>query len=78
MLNENKILGLEKLGQFIIHFFLKKDDNYNEKEERLAYLMTRSEIENPWFTQENQRYNLKQWASLFTQNNIENWLSKYQ
>lgn len=78
MLNENKILGLEKLGQFIIDFFLKKDDNYNEKEERLAYLMTRSEIENPWFTQENQRYNLKQWASLFTKNNIENWLSKYQ
>ena len=78
MLNENKILGLEKLGQFIIDFFSKKDDNYNEKEERLAYLMTRSEIENPWFTQENQRYNLKQWASLFTKNNIENWLSKYQ
>ena len=77
MLNENKILGLEKLGQFIIDFFSKKDDNYNEKEERLAYLMTRSEIENPWFTQENQRYNLKQWASLFTKNNIENWLSKY-
>ena len=77
MLNENKILGLEKLGQFIIEFFSKKDDNYNEKEERLAYLMTRSEIENPWFTQENQRYNLKQWASLFTKNNIENWLSKY-
>ena len=54
MLNENKILALEKLGQFIIDFFSKKDDNYNEKEERLAYLMTRSEIENPWFTQENQ------------------------
>ncbi|WP_312418449.1 acyl-CoA reductase [Epilithonimonas sp.] len=78
MLNGNKILGLEKLGQFIIEFFSKKDDNYNEKEERLAYLMTRSEIENPWFTQENQRYNLEQWGSLFTKDNIENWLSKYQ
>ena len=31
MLNENKILGLEKLGQFIIDFFSKKDDKYNEK-----------------------------------------------
>ncbi|WP_313100882.1 acyl-CoA reductase [Epilithonimonas sp.] len=78
MLNENKILGLEKLGQFIIEFFSKNDDNYSEKEERLAYLMTRSEIENPWFTQENQRYNLEQWASLFTKENIENWLFKYQ
>ncbi|WP_027382187.1 acyl-CoA reductase [Epilithonimonas caeni] len=78
MLNENKILGLEKLGNFIKDFFQKEEDNYNEKEERLAYLMTRSEIENPWFTKENQQYNLKQWSGLFTKENIENWLSKYQ
>src|SRR6218665_737942 len=78
MLNENKILGLEKLGNFINDFIQKDEDNYNEKEERLAYLMTRSEIENPWFTKENQRYNLKQWSSLFTKENIKDWLSKYQ
>ncbi|KFC18995.1 acyl-CoA reductase [Epilithonimonas lactis] len=78
MLNENKILGLEKLGNFINEFIQKDDENYNEKEERLAYLMKRSEIENPWFTLENQRYNLKQWAGLFTKGNIENWLSKYE
>lgn len=78
MLNENKILGLEKLGDLIHDFIQKDEDSYNEKEERLAYLMTRSEIENPWFTKENQRYNLKQWSGLFTKENIENWLSKYQ
>ncbi len=78
MLNEYKISGLEKLGEFIQNFLKNDDEHYNEKEERLAYLMKRSEIENPWFTQENQRYNLEQWASLFTKNNIENWLSKYQ
>lgn len=78
MLNENKISGLEKLGEFIQNFLKKDDKHYNEKEERMAYLMTRSEIENPWFTQENQRYNLQQWSSLFTKDNIENWLSKYQ
>ncbi|TDX83287.1 acyl-CoA reductase [Epilithonimonas xixisoli] len=78
MLNENKISGLEKLGIFINDFIQKNEDQYNEKEERLAYLMTRSEIENPWFTKENQRYNLQQWASLFTKENIENWLSKYK
>lgn len=78
MLNENKISGLEKLGIFINDFIQNHEDNYNEKEERMAYLMTRSEIENPWFTQENQRYNLQQWASLFTKENIMNWLSKYQ
>ncbi|MFC4163632.1 acyl-CoA reductase [Epilithonimonas zeae] len=78
MLNEYKISGLEKLGEFIRNFLKNDDEHYNEKEERLAYLMKRSEIENPWFTQENQRYNLQQWASLFTKENIENWLSKYQ
>jgi len=78
MLNEYKISGLEKLGEFIQNFLKNDDEHYNEKEERLAYLMKRSEIENPWFTQENQRYNLQQWASLFTKENIENWLSKYQ
>ena len=78
MENENKILGLVKLGNFIKEFLSKNDDNYNEKEERLAYLMTRSEIENPWFTKENQRYNLEQWSNLFTKENIEKWLSKYQ
>ncbi|WP_312765881.1 acyl-CoA reductase [Epilithonimonas sp.] len=78
MLNEYKISGLEKLGEFIQNFLKNDDEHYNEKEERLAYLMMRSEIENPWFTQENQRYNLQQWASLFSKENIENWLSKYQ
>ena len=78
MLNENKILGLEKLGNFIKEFIQKDEDSYTEKEERLAYLMKRSEIENPWFTLENQTYNLRQWAGLFTKENIENWLSKYR
>lgn len=78
MLNENKISGLEKLGIFIYEFIQKDEENYNEREERLAYLMTRSEIENPWFTKDNQRYNLQQWASLFKKENIENWLSEYQ
>lgn len=78
MLNENKILGLEKLGNFINDFIQKDEDSYHEKEERFAYLMKRSEIENPWFTLENQRYNIKQWAGLFTKENIEKWLSKYQ
>ena len=78
MLNENKILGLEKLGNFINEFLEKTEENYNEKEAKFQAIIRRSEIENPWFTNENQRYNLKQWAGLFTKENIENWLSKYE
>lgn len=78
MLNENKILGLEKLGLFIKGFLDKTEEQYHEKEERFSALIRRSEIENPWFTKENQLYNLKQWAGLLTKQTIENWLSKYQ
>lgn len=78
MLNENKILGLEKLGNFINDFLEKTEENYNEKEEKFFAIIRRSEIENPWFTKENQLYNLKQWAGLFTKEKIENWLSKYE
>ena len=78
MLNENKILGLEKLGHFIKGFLEKTEEQYHEKEERFSALIRRSEIENPWFTKENQLYNLKQWAGLLTKQTIENWLSKYQ
>ncbi|MCG2793277.1 MAG: acyl-CoA reductase [Weeksellaceae bacterium] len=78
MPNDNKILGLEKLGYFITEFLKKNEKNYNEKEGKFSAIMRLSEMENPWFTQENQRYNLQQWAGLFTQKNIENWLSKYK
>ncbi len=78
MLNENKILGLEKLGHFIKGFLDKTEEKYHEKEEKFSALIRRSEIENPWFTKENQLYNLKQWAGLLTKQTIENWLSKYQ
>lgn len=78
MLNDNKILGLQNLAIFIGDFLDKNPENYNENEAKLAALMKRSEIENPWFTQENQRYNLKQWASVLSEDSVKKWLSKYQ
>lgn len=78
MLNENKILGLVKLGEFIGGFLKKEEKDYNENEGKLAAIIRQSELENPWFTIENQRYNLAQWSGLFTQENIEKWLTKYQ
>ncbi|RRQ45965.1 acyl-CoA reductase [Chryseobacterium sp. SC28] len=77
MRSENKILGLEKLGNFIHGFLTKAEIDYDEKEARFGALIRRSEIENPWFTSDYQRYNLQQWAGLFTRENVENWLSKY-
>lgn len=78
MLNEDKILGLVKLGEFITGFLQKDEKDYNKLDENLAALIKRSELENPWFTKENQYYNLDQWASLFTRQNITDWLAKYQ
>lgn len=78
MLNEDKILGLVKLGEFITGFLQKDEKDYNKLDENLAALIKRSELENPWFTKENQYYNLEQWAGLFTRQNITDWLAKYQ
>lgn len=74
----NKILGLEKLAVFIRNFLEKNPENYNKKEEQLAMLMKYSEAENSWFIQENQRYNLKHWANLLSEDSIRKWLSKYE
>lgn len=75
---ENQISGLAELGSYI-SFFLEKDPtNYNEIDSEFHNILLKSEIENPWFTQDNQRFALQQWASLLQEANIKTWLSAYK
>ena len=78
MSRENKISGLCELSLYIKNFSDKKAENYNADDERFSALLRKSEIENPWFTIENQKFALKQWADLLTPENIGNWLSTYK
>ena len=75
---EKQISGLCKVGDYIKEFLEKKPENYNENDEEFSALLRKSEIENSWFTIENQKFSLKQWSDLLTEENIKNWLSNYQ
>ena len=78
MKQDLKIQGLSKLGHYLQQFLQKSEIDYTHDEQELAALMRRSEVENPWFTQENIRFCFKNWADILTEENIKNWVSEYQ
>lgn len=75
---EKQISGLCKLSDFIKAFLEKESENYDEIDEECYTILRKSEIENSWFTIENQKFALKQWANLLTEENLKKWLSNYQ
>ncbi|WP_336733367.1 acyl-CoA reductase [Chryseobacterium sp. VD8] len=75
---ENQVLGLTRLSQYIKDFLNKNQEDYNDNNSDFELLLKRSEIENPWFTIENQKFALKQWTDLLTEENIADWLKEYQ
>ncbi|KAA0126568.1 acyl-CoA reductase [Chryseobacterium sp. SN22] len=78
MNTENQVLGLTRLSEYIKDFLAKDQPTYNEDDAGFESLLQRSQIENPWFTVENQRFALQQWCDLLTEENINNWLEEYQ
>lgn len=78
MNTENQVLGLTRLSQYIKDFLSKNQEDYNDNDSDFELLLKRSEIENPWFTIENQKFALKQWTDLLTEGNIADWLKEYQ
>ncbi|HCA06052.1 acyl-CoA reductase [Chryseobacterium sp.] len=74
---ENQVLGLIKLSEYIKEFLAKDSADYNDHDNEFESLLKRSEIENPWFTMENQKFALNEWTQLLTQENINNWIGNY-
>ena len=56
MNTENQVLGLIKLSSYIKAFLAKKQEDHNEDDVDIELLLKRSEIENPWFTIDNQKF----------------------
>ena len=75
---EKQISGLCKLSTYIKEFIEKNPANFTEDDERFSSILRKSEIENSWFTVENQKISLMQWADLLTEKNIKKWLAEYQ
>ncbi len=74
---ENQVLGLIKLSEYIKEYLTKNPEDDNETDIEFELLLKRSEIENPWFTIDNQKFALQEWANLLTQENINNWIRNY-
>lgn len=74
---ENQVLGLTRLSDYIKEFLAKNPEDYSENDSDFELLLKKSEIENPWFTLENQKFALQQWADLLTEENINNWIKEY-
>jgi len=74
---EKQVLGLIKLSDYIKSYLAKNPEDFNENDSEFESVIKKSEIENPWFTIENQRFALKQWSDLLTEENLNSWLSNY-
>ncbi|UFH32398.1 acyl-CoA reductase [Chryseobacterium sp. C-71] len=74
---EKQVLGLIKLSDYIKSYLAENNEDFNENDSEFESVVKKSEIENPWFTIENQKYALKQWSDLLTDENLKSWLSNY-
>jgi hypothetical protein len=74
---EKQVLGLIKLSDYIKSYLAKNSEDFNENDSEFQSVIKKSEIENPWFTIENQRFALKQWSDLLTEEKLNSWLSNY-
>lgn len=74
---EKQVLGLIKLSEYIKIYLAKNPEDFNENDSEFELVVKKSEIENPWFTIENQKFALKQWSDLLTGENLNSWLSNY-
>ncbi|CAH0185072.1 acyl-CoA reductase [Chryseobacterium sp. Bi04] len=77
MNSENQVLGLIKLSDYIKAFLSKKTEDYNQDDVDIELLLQKTKIENQWFTLENQKFALQQWADLLTAESIRGWLKNY-
>jgi hypothetical protein len=78
MNTEKQISGLCKLSVYLENYLRTNPGNFDDIDGEFSALLRKSETENPWFTTENQKFALKQWSGLLTEENIKKWLSSYR
>lgn len=74
---EQRVLELVQLSNLIKTYLLKNQEDFNEYDLEFNQILRKSEIENPWFTKENQKLALEQWVSVLDEPQIKQWLSQY-
>ncbi len=66
MTTQQRILSLVQLGQFL-----------NTNDTSIDNVLKTIQYQNGWFTPEQTRFCLQQWASAFTEENLSTWIEKY-
>lgn len=77
MKREKQISGLCKLSDYVNQFLAEDLTAINPDFAEFSAILRKSEIENAWFTAENLRYALAQWAGLLNQQDLTKWLAPY-
>lgn len=74
-----RILHLAKLGAFIKNFLQAEASKNGLSAKQLEFqeLLSKAEHKNGWFTQDNLRYALQQWAPLLTEQALTDWVAAY-
>ncbi len=80
---DSRISAIYDLGQFF-YFITENETDKNANLVKFDYLkedfsaqLKSAAIKNPWFTNENLKFNLEQWGKTLTKENLNNWLSVY-
>ncbi|QCX52253.1 acyl-CoA reductase [Elizabethkingia sp. JS20170427COW] len=74
---QSKIKGLESLALFLKSFLNKEPERFTDEENELNAILRRSEIENPWFTQESLRFSLEKWSLILNEKESIKWVENY-
>ncbi len=69
---KDRINALIELGKFLIE--IKVED---EVEVEVEAILRKAEAENGWFTQNNIKFSLKSWGEVLSEENLQQWISKY-
>lgn len=78
MIIKDKINAFTSLGKFLLETdfeVLRESEAQNDID--IVNTLRKAEAENGWFTQENIKFSLKNWGAALSEENLNQWISKY-
>ena len=78
MKQTTKIDALAQVGAFVQTYFDTEINSQNPQQQSFAQALVLTQQQNPWFTADNLKFALTQWAQILNKSEIETWLQAYQ
>ncbi len=67
-----------KLGSFLSEYLIKQENPDSDELRAFQELLDKAKQENSWFTPDNLKFAIEQWATALTENHLVSWLEPYQ